>query len=747
MMTAPAALRARSLISRGALACAPASALALICTLAVARGAHAQVPGELRGHVTDSVSALPLAGAVVEAVGTPRTVRSEADGSYVLRGLEPRSYTVRARAVGYAPREAQVEIANASTEVVDFALEPAATALAGVTVSAARDSAPLDAAVYDRGAIEQSGRRDLGELLESTPGVVITQSGGPGSPSRASIRGSSANEVLVLVDGVVINSPITGEADLSRIPLESVERVVVHTGARSARYGGRALAGVIGISTRRSTSDISALVRMGAFGELGASVTVGGSRPAGTRRLGASLTGDYRTIDGDFEYDVPAVRGGGRARRHNAGVTSRGVLGSLSLYDDESAGLGATLRGSWQELDRGLPGSIVQGSLTGKEHQHRSDAGLDATWRHGAITWTGSGDVTREHATYADPSPPFGTRYDDAITATAITASSELAVGSERLGASAGGELRTLRINSTTLAPGAPTYQRILGAFGGLKASREIGSSGTRVAIDLGARVDESSLESGATASARGVASVSRGIASASVSLGSGYAPPSLADQFFREGVLVRPNPNLRPERTRNDLEGRVGLRGLDAGPLLLSAEAAAYRADIDGMILWFPNFQFVWSPSNYVVTRSGWELSAGATLPAAGLDVDALLARSDVEYDGPVLSGQVAYRPRTTATVRVAWDARAARLEVSNRYVGSRRTVPGSPLNVLDPYWRTDVRATSTRSWGRWQLDGTLSIENIFDASAAMLVDYPFPSRGWSIALRVRRASSERTP
>jgi hypothetical protein len=87
--------------------------------------------------------------------------------------------------------------------------------------------------------------------------------------------------------------------------------------------------------------------------------------------------------------------------------------------------------------------------------------------------------------------------------------------------------------------------------------------------------------------------------------------------------------------------------------------------------------------------------------------------------------------------------NVRASRLEITNQYVGERRTVPGSGLNVLDPYWRTDARLTSSRPWGAWQLDGTLGVENLFDRSAAMLVDYPFPSRSWTVALRIRRAGS----
>src|SRR5262249_13930854 len=155
------------------------------------------------------------------------------------------------------------------------------------------------------------------------------------------------------------------------------------------------------------------------------------------------------------------------------------------------------------------------------------------------------------------------------------------------------------------------------------------------------------------------------------------------------EGVQVQANPSLEPERTHHDVEGRIALHEQTVAGLRLSGDAAVYRADVDGMILWMPDFRFVWSPSNFDVPRSGWELGGRAALPAARLDAQASFARSDVTYRGPVLNGQVAYRPRTTSTLTGGFSPGPVRLEATTRYVGERRTVPGSPLNVLDPYWR----------------------------------------------------------
>ena len=164
-------------------------------------------------------------------------------------------------------------------------MQPVVSRLDAVVVQSTRDS--TSGITFDRKAIEQSGRRDLGELLQSVPSVVITRYGGPGSPSHVSIRGSAASEVLVLVNGAPINSAITGDADVSSFGLERAERVQVLTGAQSARYGGHALAGVVLVETRRAERELSGAASAGAWGERNASIAIGQTREDSAVRAAA----------------------------------------------------------------------------------------------------------------------------------------------------------------------------------------------------------------------------------------------------------------------------------------------------------------------------------------------------------------------------------------------------------------------------------------------------------------------------
>lgn len=97
--------------------------------------------------------------------------------------------------------------------------------------------------------IKSSKARNVGEILEKVAGVKIRSYGFNGM-SVISLRGSSANQVLIMIDGRPVNLASTGSVDLSQYPLEDVERIEVARGPFSALYGAGALGGVINIITK-----------------------------------------------------------------------------------------------------------------------------------------------------------------------------------------------------------------------------------------------------------------------------------------------------------------------------------------------------------------------------------------------------------------------------------------------------------------------------------------------------------------
>lgn len=123
-------------------------------------------------------------------------------------------------------------------------------------VTPTRMSQPLDQTIADTTVlteqdIRKSGAPDVPTLLRSLPGVEVVQSGGLGSQSSIFMRGTNSDQVLVLIDGVRVNSATLGTTALEHIMLDDVERIEVVRGNVSSLYGSEAIGGVIQIFTKQ----------------------------------------------------------------------------------------------------------------------------------------------------------------------------------------------------------------------------------------------------------------------------------------------------------------------------------------------------------------------------------------------------------------------------------------------------------------------------------------------------------------
>ncbi|MBL7684905.1 MAG: TonB-dependent receptor [Deltaproteobacteria bacterium] len=94
--------------------------------------------------------------------------------------------------------------------------------------------------------------KSLPEILSEQSGVNVHQYGGLGQFSTISIRGSSAEQVSVLIDGMKINTAQGGAVDFSSIPLDAIDHVEILRGGASAQYGSDAIGGVINILTKKA---------------------------------------------------------------------------------------------------------------------------------------------------------------------------------------------------------------------------------------------------------------------------------------------------------------------------------------------------------------------------------------------------------------------------------------------------------------------------------------------------------------
>lgn len=152
------------------------------------------------------------------------------------------------------------------TEVTD----PALVVVTATRTAQTADQTLSPITVITRRQIEQSQAGSLEDLLRGQAGVDVANSGGAGKLSSLFLRGASSSQVLVLVDGVKINSPTSGQASLQDIPLELIDHVEIVRGPRSSLYGSEAIGGVIQIFTKKADAQAKPAF-MASAGSYGAS--------------------------------------------------------------------------------------------------------------------------------------------------------------------------------------------------------------------------------------------------------------------------------------------------------------------------------------------------------------------------------------------------------------------------------------------------------------------------------------------
>lgn len=193
--------------------------------------------------------------------------------------------------------------------------------------------------IIDHDEIQRLGATSLRDVLQSAPGVYIHETGGPGSTTSATLRGSAPGQTLILVDGVRLSDPtsVDNGADLGPIAITDIERIEVLRGPQSALYGSEAMGGVIQIITRKGEGPPKKTVTIegGSYGTLHSRASISGGadnvsyafsvdalHSEGFARFGYRASRPIFLYDANFNlYPLPPTPGSDPTDR--AGMTGR----------------------------------------------------------------------------------------------------------------------------------------------------------------------------------------------------------------------------------------------------------------------------------------------------------------------------------------------------------------------------------------------------------------------------------------
>lgn len=255
---------------------------------------------QLSGQIADSATRKPLEFVTITLIAqSNKTIRadySKPDGSFMLAGLKPASYSVVLTMVGYQMHTIPVVLSDTTNPAIDLgliALSPQAVGLTEVVVKAAKPviRQEIDRIAYDLQADPDSKVYNVLEMMRKVPFLSVD------AQENILLKGGSNYRIFIngKPSAMVERSP---RDVLRSMPASTIERIEVITNP-PARYDAEGMAGIINIITFRQpasgykgTLNLSERFPVGGPG-------MGGSLAAQLGKLGLSVIG------GGSLYNMP----------------------------------------------------------------------------------------------------------------------------------------------------------------------------------------------------------------------------------------------------------------------------------------------------------------------------------------------------------------------------------------------------------------------------------------------------------
>jgi len=579
------------------------------------------------------------------------------------------------------------------------------------------------------------------EILSETAGVDVTSLGGEGQLSKVSIRGSTAEQVVVFVDGVRINSSVTGTVDFSTIPINSIERIEVIRGAASARFGTGAMGGVVNIVTKKAGAkrQVEAKITGASFETLQTSTSWREPR----EWWDLVLAHNHRSTGGDFTFKSLGITlAGGQVanprtytRLHNRSV-SEDLLAKVNF--DITDTLHLSLSNDFFWTNRQVPGLEVETTqlypanpLEANEEIFRDIAAIKLNVDRAFVDDLGfEFGFTNyyDHDHFTDPSPAIGDPIDVTYLALGPQAHVQFLYDLRLKPVSLVSVLRyqyryDYAKDSSPLAttPLMGSNDRHTNAA---FIEEELGLLRDRLKLIPSARVENASDRRTRASWRVGIVGRPADFIDLKANVGTAFRYPSFNELYYPDQGYLRGNPDLQDERSFSwDV-------GLVARPPRTVIEIAYFRSDIDNQILWVPISSVTIQPVNTGGVRAqGVEVSF-STDPLKWLHIDGNYTWLDTTFKSNGL--RVPGRPRHKANARAELRLRALTL------FGDVQYVSGYPLNTANTVLVTAHTAADVGATLKFakHFFATFEVKDVTDVQIYDARGFPLPRRSYWVTV-----------
>lgn len=161
-------------------------------------------------------------------------------------------------------------------------LEPVVVSATKTPVLKRHLNSPVE--VITEEEIQRRNIKTIPDALRLSQGLAVFSNGGPGTNTTIRMRGGSTSQMLVVIDGTIMNSGTTGAFNFSNLTVDNIEKIEVLRGAQSTLWGSDAMGGVIHITTKRGRGapKANAFIEYGSFNSI---------------REGGGLSGQHGPVD------------------------------------------------------------------------------------------------------------------------------------------------------------------------------------------------------------------------------------------------------------------------------------------------------------------------------------------------------------------------------------------------------------------------------------------------------------------
>ncbi len=253
----------------------------------------------LKGKVTDAKTGESLIGATI-IYGKGQGTATDFDGNYSIL-IQEGERNIKVSYVGYQAITQAVAI-NEKFQVLDFKLKTTLLNEVQVVADIAIDrETPVAFSTIPMKKInEELASQDIPMVLNSTPGVYATQSGGGDGDARITIRGFNQRNVAVMIDGIPVNDMENGWVYWSNwFGLDMVtSNIQVQRGLGASKIAIPSVGGTMNILTKGIGNKAGGTIKqsVGSYGKLQTSLGYNSGRLE--NGWGYTFAGSYKKGNG-----------------------------------------------------------------------------------------------------------------------------------------------------------------------------------------------------------------------------------------------------------------------------------------------------------------------------------------------------------------------------------------------------------------------------------------------------------------